>query len=293
MPSKKFYIFAVILISTALLFSSSLLDRKFSKLNSTQGKASVVEVVYPEEGKIISFEPSRPIEQNPQNLNIIQEDQNTKDITPLAEKKDEDPPKKKVIPFSCLTSEKEYDDMWLFNLGQNISLPDTTYIPKGLEKIPNIYSARTNICLTHDTLENLEAMLSQAKIDGHIIKVTSAFRTFDYQTGLLQTATDNGNSDANLSIAKPGYSEHQLGTTVDLSGESINFSSADRAFNYTEEAKWLEEHASDYGFIESYPKDKTDITGYIYEPWHYRYVGIDNAKQILKNNQTITEFLNK
>ena len=201
--------------------------------------------------------------------------------------------KPKVKLFVCPTPKKDYDDMWLYNVGQNTSLPDTTYIPKDLKKIPSLYSARINICLTSEALDNLETMLSQAKDDGYDIKVTSAFRSFDYQTGLLNTAIDGGNTDANLSIAKPGYSEHQLGTAVDLSGGSINFSGADNAFNDTEEAKWLEKNASDYGFIESYPKDKTDITGYIYEPWHYRYVGFDNAKLIIKNKQTISEFLTK
>ena len=199
----------------------------------------------------------------------------------------------KVKPFVCPTPKKDYDDMWLYNVGQNTSLPDTTYIPKNLKKIPSLYSARINICLTSEALDNLENMLSQARDDGYDIEVTSAFRTFNYQTELLNTAIDGGNTDANLSIAKPGYSEHQLGTAVDLSGGSIDFSGADNAFNDTTEAKWLEGHASDYGFIESYPKDKTDVTGYIYEPWHYRYVGIDNAKLIIKNKQTITEFLTK
>ena len=199
--------------------------------------------------------------------------------------------KPKAKPFVCPVPKKEYTDMWLYNVGQNTSLSDITYIPKNLEKISGTYSAKINICLTHDTLENLKMMLIDAKTDGYTIKVTSAFRTFSYQTGLLQTATDNGNLDANLSIAKAGYSEHQLGTAVDLSGLSINFMGADNAFNDTVEARWLEENASEYGFIESYPENKTGITGYIYEPWHYRYVGIDNAKIIKEKELTISEFL--
>ncbi|MFA6393080.1 MAG: M15 family metallopeptidase [Candidatus Paceibacterota bacterium] len=192
---------------------------------------------------------------------------------------------------ACPIPQKRYEDMWLLDIGQNISLPEITYIPEDLVKIPNIFGAKSDICLTKDTKDNLEIMLNQAKADGYNIKVTSGFRTYNYQTGLLNTAIAGGNLNANLSIAKAGYSEHQLGTAVDLSGESIGYTSAVKVFDKTPEALWLKKYASDYGFIESYPEGKENITGYLYEPWHYRYVGFDNAKEILQNGQTITEFL--
>lgn len=278
MKNKILYIWAIIIIiilTNMMIVQSKIINKQQNPTN-----------------KIITFDiidnTKEPVKEN--LINKITDDIAIDEkITPTENKIIIQKPKAK--PFLCPIPKKEYDDMWLYNVGQNTSLPDTTYIPKNLEKISSTYSAKINICLTHDALENLKMMLINAKTDGYTIKVTSAFRTFDYQTGLLQTAADNGNLDANLSIAKAGYSEHQLGTAVDLSGLSINFSGADNAFNDTLEAKWLEEHASDYGFIESYPENKTDITGYIYEPWHYRYVGIENAKIIKKNEQTITEFL--
>ncbi|NVN96587.1 MAG: M15 family metallopeptidase [Bacteroidetes bacterium] len=278
MKNKILYIWAITIV--IILSSIIILQGKIS--NNTEKSIS---------DKIIAFEKIDKIIESKDNIT-----NKTTDDVAIAEKEipiiNKNIKEKQTI-FVCPVPKKEYEDMWLLNIGQDTGLSDTTYIPKDLEKISSTYSARTNICLTTSALENLKIMLNAAKKDGYTIKVTSAFRTFEYQTGLLKIAKDNGNLDANLSISKPGYSEHQLGTAVDLSGLSINFSGADNAFNGTKEAEWLEEHASDYGFIESYPKDKSDITGYIYEPWHYRYIGRENAKLIKEKEQTISEFLTK
>ena len=97
--------------------------------------------------------------------------------------------------------------------------------------------------------------------------------------------------DPKKSVAKPGYSEHQLGTTVDLSGSSINFASASINFDNTPEDLWLRENAHLYGFIMSFPYGKDETTGYKYEPWHYRYVGKDVAKKIKNSGLTLVEYL--
>ena len=136
-----------------------------------------------------------------------------------------------------------------------------------------------------------EKMTEEAEKDGYIIKASSGYRSYTYQKSLLENAIENGNKNADKSIAKAGYSEHQLGTAIDLTGKSINFSTADSSFGNTEESVWLDNNSYKYGFILSYPKDKEYITGYIYEPWHYRYVGIKNAKKIKNSKLTITEFL--
>ena len=212
--------------------------------------------------------------------------------TPIIEKEEVIIPKK-VIPFFCPVPKKEYEDMWLSNIGQDIGLPDETYIPKNLVDIKNSISTQNNFCLTKDTNINLEAMLSKAKEDGLTIKVSSAFRSYNTQQSILDGAIKSGNTNANNSIAKAGYSEHQLGTTVDLTGASINFASASKTFDGSIEATWLETNASDYGFVRSYPFGREAITGYMYEPWHYRYVGTENAKLIKENGQTVNEFLKK
>ncbi|MFA6354911.1 MAG: CapA family protein [Candidatus Paceibacterota bacterium] len=207
------------------------------------------------------------------------------------EKEEETQVKKETIVYVCPVPKIEYEDMWLLNIGQNVSLPDETYIPKNLVNVDKSISTQNNFCLTEDTNINLKAMLAKAKIDELNIKVSSAFRSYNTQQIIMNGAINAGNKYANLSIAKAGYSEHQLGTTVDLTGSSINFSSAAKAFDNTPEAIWLENNASDFGFVRSYPFGKEDITGYMYEPWHYRYVGIENAKLIKEKGLTINEFL--
>jgi D-alanyl-D-alanine carboxypeptidase len=93
----------------------------------------------------------------------------------------------------------------------------------------------------------------------------------------------------NLS-APPGFSEHQLGTTVDF-GSPENDNEFDGYFHQTSEGIWLAEHAHEYGFIMSYPRDTFDITGFFYEPWHFRYVGVELATQLKQSGMTLTEYL--
>jgi len=191
---------------------------------------------------------------------------------------------------TCPTPTKKYEDYTYLDVGQNVSIPDTTYTPDDLVLI-NKSLTTNSICLKKDAVTALTEMFKQAKEDGYILKVSSGFRTYGDQKYILAKNIKNGNKNTSIAVAKPGYSEHQLGVAVDLTTPTIGNESATKKFESTKEAKWLEENASLYGFIQSYPKDKESITGYMYEAWHYRYVGIDNAKEIVRNNQTINEFL--
>ncbi len=193
----------------------------------------------------------------------------------------------------CEKPTKEYEDMSLLPIGQDTVLPDTTYIPKDLRDLSDTSSIRTGICLTKEARDSFESMATKAKEDGINIKASSGFRSFETQKKLLQGSIKSGNKNASIAIAKAGYSEHQLGTAVDITGGSINYSTTSGKFYTSSEYDWMTKNASDFGFVESYPKDKESITGYMYEPWHYRYVGIDNAKEIIKNGETIIEFLKK
>ena len=150
-----------------------------------------------------------------------------------------------------------------------------------------------SICLKKDVGDAIVQLINDAEKDGYMMKVSSGFRSYTTQKSILESNIKNGNKNATIAIAKPGYSEHQLGVAVDLTGSSIQNISATIKFQDSIEDAWLEKNASNYGFIESYPEDKETITGYMYEAWHYRYVGINNAKEIIKNNQTVNEFLKK
>jgi len=190
----------------------------------------------------------------------------------------------------CSQPKKDYENMMFLNIGQNISLPDKTYIPSDLREL-NTESSTKSICLIKEARDAFELMAKDALLDGYTIKASSGYRSYEYQKNLLENAIKNGKKDASVSIAKPGYSEHQLGTAIDITGKSINYSSADNSFLNSVESIWLEKNAYKYGFIMSYPLGKEDITGYKHEPWHYRYVGVDKAKEIKEKEVTITEYL--
>ena len=189
----------------------------------------------------------------------------------------------------CPKPSKEYSDMSLLNIGQETGLPDKSYIPKDLVEL-GILSTNKNTCLTQEAKKYLNLMIDNASSENLKIKATSAFRDYAYQKNIFNNALSDLKNPL-ISVAKPGYSEHQLGTTVDLSGESINYASATILFDNTKEELWLRDNAYRYGFILSYPYEKESITGYKYEPWHYRYVGQDLAKKIKESGLTLTEYL--
>ena len=134
-------------------------------------------------------------------------------------------------------------------------------------------------------------MFMDGKKDGLILSVTSGFRRFEVQESILKATKAWKGDEAYKSVALPGHSEHQLGVAVDLSGKSVNYASTVYTFGNVPEGKWLVENSYKYGFILSYPKGKESITGYIYEPWHFRYVGVSFAKEIFDSEKTIVEYL--
>lgn len=204
---------------------------------------------------------------------------------------DEIKKKDELTLSTCPKPQKEYADMSLLNIGQNIGLPDPTYIPEDLEELDNKSATKSGICLVKEAKESFDRMVADALEDGYHIKASSGFRSFETQKILFTNAVNSGKADALVSLAKPGYSEHQLGTTADVTSASINFDSASGSFFTTPESAWLKENAYLYGFIQSYPLGKESITGYKSEPWHYRYVGIENAKTIKDSGLTLSEYL--
>ena len=135
--------------------------------------------------------------------------------------------------------------------------------------------------------EKYAQMSDAAKADGLFMRVISAYRTEDYQRNLYNNKVrTTGKINADNYSARPGHSEHQTGLAVDIS-------STKGTFEYTAEFKWLQKHAHEYGFILRYPKGKEWITGYSYEPWHYRYVGTDVATIIFEEGITYEEYYAK
>lgn len=137
-------------------------------------------------------------------------------------------------------------------------------------------------------------MRTEASSDGVSLWISSAYRSRDLQSELFEREVETyaktsptyseAVSAAEKSVARPDCSEHATGLALDLNGVEDNFDQS-AAFH------WLDRHAQNYGFILRYPKDKQSITKIKYEPWHYRYVGVENAKAMKKSGQCLEEYL--
>ena len=136
--------------------------------------------------------------------------------------------------------------------------------------------------LTTDTLKAFQEMQNAAKEENLNLFIRSGFRSYLDQTIVYDKwVKKDGQEVADTYSARPGYSEHQTGLAMDLN-------SIDQDFADTKEFAWLNENAYKYGFILRYPQEKEEITGYIYEPWHYRYVGVELSKELYNNGNWLT-----
>ncbi len=147
--------------------------------------------------------------------------------------------------------------------------------------------------------DHLQNMISDAKQQGLSLVVCSAYRPRSLQEELYQEQVaaemNNGHSRseaekiAGTTVAVPGTSEHQTGLAVDI--VALDYQLLDEGVMQTDEVKWLYQNCQKYGFIVRYPEGKSDITKIIYEPWHYRYVGVEAATEIMQRNITLEEYL--
>lgn len=138
----------------------------------------------------------------------------------------------------------------------------------------------------------LDTMFVAAKQQGFDLVAFSGYRSFEYQTTLYNNYVNrDGQAAADRYSARPGYSEHQTGLAFDIGERGKEDLWLTEEFGETSAGKWLVEHAQEYGFILRFPKNTEDITGYMYESWHFRYVGVDIAKAITKQKVTLEEYL--
>ena len=136
----------------------------------------------------------------------------------------------------------------------------------------------------------LETMFQDAAKENLELTAVSGYHSYDRQKEIYEkNLKTRGTTHTNQYSAKPGYSEHQTGLVMDISCESENFD-LQESFGETPEGIWVSENAHLYGYIIRYPKDKCEITGYAYEPWHLRYVGIPMATYLYQNNMTLDEY---
>ena len=175
-------------------------------------------------------------------------------------------------------------------------------------KMPDDYTFDTKECgsatAVNKTLQTVACdafleMQKAAAADGVTVWMQSGYRSVKYQTSLYERKTkyylDKGYDNATAKekaaavVNPPGYSEHNCGLAADLN--SPEHTGLDEGFEKTAAFRWLCEHAGDYGFILRYPKDAEDKTEIIYEPWHWRYVGVENAAKINVSGLCFEEYI--
>ena len=136
--------------------------------------------------------------------------------------------------------------------------------------------------LRREAAGNLESLVASAAAAGEELTVASGYRSYEDQRTSYARLVSVFGRGADRTSAPPGHSQHQLGTAVDFTNAAVGYEVM-RRFGRTTAAGWLEEHAHEHGFVLSYPPGRHARTGYHWEPWHYRYVGKENARRAIEN----------
>lgn len=217
---------------------------------------------------------------------------NTKSITSQTEDKKETGSEESNSFDSSKYSLTDPESLWVIvNKHRAISedfVPELTVPDVKLRLNPNEEQMNIN-SLTAPAVKDL--FLGASK-DGITLVFGSGYRSGKLQSKFYADyVAKDGASQADTYSARPGHSEHQTGFSADIVSSNSKCNMQD-CWSDTTEGKWLADNSFKYGFIIRYPKDKESITGYQYEPWHIRYVGVDLALQIHNSNKTLEEFFN-
>lgn len=164
---------------------------------------------------------------------------------------------------------------------------NSDYEPSDLTKINSKYSSGSNQRLRQEAATKFEEMASTMASEGLKIYAGSTYRSYDYQLGLYNRyVAQDGFAEAETYSARAGYSEHQLGLAVDiLNGKWAYLSETDKEYD------WLIKNSYKYGYILRYPRNKEYVTGYVFEDWHFRYLGVELATKVYESNLTYDEYI--
>lgn len=235
-------------------------------------------------------------EKNPSEVNdppVSEPEENISPSEPEEIPEPEDIPEDVVEPIEPETPKNSAKDDPLLVLA-NVDNP----LPEDFE-VGELEKVQGNYYLDVRAASYARQMIADAKKDGITLQLCSSYRSKDLQQTLFTNKYNyyisNGwekeaaYAKTSTIIAIPGTSEHQTGLCMDVVTPSYQV--LDAGYAETDAAKWLAENAYDYGFILRYPKDKQEITKIIFEPWHYRFVGIENAKLIKDSGLCLEEYL--
>ena len=175
------------------------------------------------------------------------------------------------------------------------------YIPEGY--VPELEKVQGKYNMDIKAAENARNLVAAAKEAGFNMQLCSAYRTVEKSAQLYKNKVNEyigyGYSEADAKVeaarwvAPPGTSEHHTGLAMDLVSSDYwgYYSDLEHDYEKFDSFKWMYEHCAEFGFILRYPKDKQDITGITYEPWHYRFVGVEAATYIMENGLCLEEYL--
>lgn len=197
-----------------------------------------------------------------------------------------------LLSFSVTSEAMAKTDAGGYIIGQK--LPKKPYYKNGVlivnkqHPLPKNYAPGEN----KTARKAFNQMATAARKSGHRLTAFSTYRSYSRQQVLYANYKKrDGQKKADRYSARAGYSEHQTGLGFDIGDARYPKHYAEDSFAKTKAAKWLAAHAHEYGFILRYPKGKEKITGYMYESWHFRYVGKSLAKKIHDKNVTLEEYL--
>lgn len=197
--------------------------------------------------------------------------------------------------------ECRYDDVltkyhalpeWRMSLMDTIFMVSKDYVPPKLVSVSNAGIGGSGR-IRKAVIADLRALAAAAREAGNPLRVVSSYRSWKEQQVLFRREVERfGEIRGRESVARPGHSEHQLGTTIDFGsgGESLKAWAYDD-WATTPAGSWIKKNGWKYGFLLSYPKHKKATTCYRYEPWHYRYVGREMAADVKAGGLTLREYL--
>ena len=190
----------------------------------------------------------------------------------------------------CPSPDGEVSDLMYYQVRRTKPLP-SGYVPDDLIEISQKVRSYGIACARKDIVDDLLAMVSGARADGVELMVTSGYRKPEIQKHLYDLWFQLEGVKAVNEVAYPGFSEHQLGTAFDFTDTSIGNALVSRQFGTSKGGRWMQENAHRFGFSMSFPKNKLVETGFEYEPWHWRYVGVENATKLKEMGKAYNELV--
>ena len=211
--------------------------------------------------------------------------------TPTPEPEPTPPPEKEPEPPAFDRSAHSIDDpMSIWIVGNKLRPLTPIDFEPGDLVMPQGVANQNGQPLREVAARATEAFIGAAAQAGHSVQIISAYRPYSMQVGLYNGyVARDGQAAADTYSARPGHSEHQTGLTVDLDDYGACY--LEGCFGQTPAGQWLAANAADYGFIVRYPEGKQEVTGFMPEPWHFRYVGAELAQEMKRTGvSTLEEF---